>query len=401
MGPEHVSDLSPELADVAAVFNRSRVTAEIFDPEWRLLWVSEELKKLLGEEDERALGCGCHVLEARNNELWRRTTTAASRVEWSRVNLPFILYETPQELLEEAIARLSPEDLGQAQGVEPEPAPALWTYVLEYRRRGFAPMRISCIGARLNDADGARVGSINVYTPALPSSVLDLLARGDERMFERMSRLIEPGRRAAAILFADLEASGALSRRLPSATYFRLIRELTTAVDAVVGEHEGIVGKHAGDGVTALFLADELGSPSRAARAAVAAAGGIARACAEIGARFAAEAPGLDPEEVHMNVGLHWGGALYVGQIVTGGRLEITALGDEVNECARIQQSARGGTAYATKLLLEQLEPVDATAAGVDPDAVAYRTVAELPGADEKSVRDAGGLAVARLPDGA
>jgi hypothetical protein len=101
-----------------------------------------------------------------------------------------------------------------------------------------------------------------------------------------------------------------------------------------------------------------------------------------------------------MNFGLHWGGGLYVGQIVTGGRLEVTALGDEVNECARIQQSARDGAAYASKALLEQLEPIDAGAAGVDPEAVAYRTVAELPGADEKSVRDAGGLAVAELPMG-
>jgi class 3 adenylate cyclase len=258
-------------------------------------------------------------------------------------------------------------------------------------------MRISCIGARLTDADGTRLGTLNVYTPALPSSVLDLLARGDERMFERMSRLVEPGRRAAAILFADLQASGTLSRRLPSAAYFRLISELTTAVDAVIVELEGIVGKHAGDGVTALFLADEVGSPSRAARAAIAAAQNIATACADIATEFAEEAPGIGPEDVRMNVGLHWGGGLYVGQIVTGGRLEVTALGDEVNECARIQQAARDGSAYASKALLEQLEPTDATAAGVDPDAVAYQTVAELPGADEKSVRDAGGIAVARL----
>jgi class 3 adenylate cyclase len=392
--------LTPMLAEAAAVFDRSRVSAEIFDPEWRLLWVSEELKKLLGEEDEQALGCGTHVLEARNNELWSQTTTAESQVEWTRANLPFILYETPDDLLAEIVAGLPPQALGAATDIVPAPAPPLWTYVLDYRRRGFAPMRISCIGARLNDAAGARSGSINVYTPALPSSVLDLLARGDERMFERMSRLVEPGRRAAAILFADLEASGALSRRLPSATYFRLISELTTAVDEVVGGHQGIVGKHAGDGVTALFLAEEIGSPSLAARAAVAAAADIATACRETGARFAAGTPGLAADEVRMNVGVHWGGALYIGQIVTGGRLEVTALGDEVNECARIQQSAREGTAFASKLVLEQLEPADAAAAGVDPDGVAYRTVAELPGADEKSIRDAGGLAVAQLPAG-
>jgi hypothetical protein len=43
----------------------------------------------------------------------------------------------------------------------------------------------------------------------------------------------------------------------------------------------------------------------------------------------------------------HWGGALYLGQIVTGGRLEITALSDEVNECARIRQTAPNGSLLA------------------------------------------------------
>jgi class 3 adenylate cyclase len=384
------------LADIAAVFDASRVSAEIFDPDWNLVWVSDELKTLLGEEDEEALGCGTHVLQARNNELWLRTATAESQVEWSRVNLPYVLFETPPAILAKVLSELDLEGAAGEQ-VAPEPAPPLWSYVLAYQRPGFQPMRISCIGARLTDADGTRLGTLNVYTPALPSSVLDLLARGDERMFERMSRLVEPGRRAAAILFADLQASGTLSRRLPSAAYFRLISELTTAVDAVIVELEGIVGKHAGDGATALFLADEVGSPSRAARAAIAAAQNIATACSDIAAGFAEEAPGIGPEDVRMNVGLHWGGALYVGQIVTGGRLEVTALGDEVNECARIQQAARDGSAYASKALLEQLEPTDAAAAGVDPDAVAYQTVAELPGADEKSIRDAGGIAVARL----
>ncbi len=56
-----------------------------------------------------------------------------------------------------------------------------------------------------------------------------------------------------------------------------------------------------------------------------------------------------------MNVGAHWGPALYMGQIVTGGRLEVTALGDEVNEAARVQQSARDGEILATKSLVEQL----------------------------------------------
>ena len=94
--------------------------------------------------------------------------------------------------------------------------------------------------------------------------------------------------------------------------------------------------------------------------------------------------------DLRLNVGVHWGGALYMGQVVTGGRLEVTALGDEVNECARIQETARDGTVLASKALIERLDAEDARGIGLDPERVVYRTIGELPGASEKAVRDAG-----------
>ena len=39
-----------------------------------------------------------------------------------------------------------------------------------------------------------------------------------------------------------------------------------------------------------------------------------------------------------------------------------------------------------------------ARAAGIDPERIGYRTVAELPGVSEKVVRDAGSIAVAEVP---
>ena len=98
-----------------------------------------------------------------------------------------------------------------------------------------------------------------------------------------------------------------------------------------------------------------------------------------------------------MRFGLHWGGTLYMGQVVTGGRLEVTALGDEVNEGARIQQSARDGALLASKALVERLTVEDGRRIGVDPEEVVYRTIAELPGADAKAMRDAGTLPVTEL----
>jgi class 3 adenylate cyclase len=251
---------------------------------------------------------------------------------------------------------------------------------------------------RVRDAGGSTIGNVLLYSSALPASVLALVARGDPALFTRMARLIDPGRRQAAILFADLQLSSVLSRRLPSAAYFQLIRALTTAIDDVIIRYEGIVGKHAGDGVTAFFLAEDIGSSSGAVRAAIQAARAIATASAIVAMEIGEEFGGLVAvEDCAVNVGVHWGGTLYMGQLVTGGRLEVTALGDEVNECARIQQAARDGVALASKTVVEHLSDDDASALGIDPDTVTYQTVAELPGAGEKAVRDAGGIPVTQL----
>jgi len=215
-------------------------------------------------------------------------------------------------------------------------------------------------------------------------------------MFERMVRLSTPARREAAILFADLQASGSLSRRLPSSAFFELLKELNAAVDDVVIECNGIVGKHAGDGVTAFFLAD--GSSSSAAAAALGAAVRMREATEHV-ARCASElsAGTVNPDSIRLNIGVHWGGALYMGQVVTSGRLEVTALGDEVNEAARMQETARDGTLLVSKALIERLASEDAAELGIDADRTLYRPLAEWNGVSEKAVRDAGGLAVCRL----
>ena len=95
-----------------------------------------------------------------------------------------------------------------------------------------------------------------------------------------------------------------------------------------------------------------------------------------------------------MRFGLHWGSTVYVGNITTAGRGEVTALGDEVNEAARIEACASGGRALASKNLIERLEPEDAAALGLDPDRVTYMPLTDLDTATEKARRDAPAIAV-------
>jgi class 3 adenylate cyclase len=166
-----------------------------------------------------------------------------------------------------------------------------------------------------------------------------------------------------------------------------MVRRLWMGIDAAVAEHTGIVGKHAGDGASAFFLVDDLGSPSAAASAAL-------RAASKIHEVSRGAFNDVLESDCLMKVGLHWGGSLYMGQLVPGGRLDVTALGDEVNEAARIQETAGPGETLATKQLVEQLTQDDAAALGVDLEKLSYRPLSEIDGAPEKATRDAGGLAV-------
>jgi class 3 adenylate cyclase len=194
-------------------------------------------------------------------------------------------------------------------------------------------------------------------------------------------RFVErPGRRAVAILMADLEASSPLARRLSTAQYFAFSRRLVRAADQCIIDAGGIVGRHTGDGVVAFFLADTTGSESAAARACITAVRILRDSLADIATRS-----GIPEPELSLRFGLHWGATLYMGRILTAGRSEVTGSGDEVNEAARIEACATGGRALASKSLIERLNADDAEALDLDTAHMPYTPLAELATATDKS----------------
>jgi class 3 adenylate cyclase len=167
---------------------------------------------------------------------------------------------------------------------------------------------------------------------------------------------------------------------------------MARSADRCVIDARGLVGRHVGDDVVAFFLAETAGSESGAARCCIQAAPALREAMMEVAARS-----DLAPEELVMRFGLHWGSTLYVGQIATSGCTEVTALGDEVNEGARIEACATGGRTLASTTLIERLDPEDAAALDLDPDHVTYTPLADLPAATEKARRDAPAIAVCEV----
>lgn len=380
------ADLEPFLARVAEELEAIGSAAEIYDREWKLVWLTSQFRFFAGDRPLEALGLGQHAVSVRTTAL-DGMVPFETGVEWMRENIPRMAHDTPGGM--DAVRALLPEEHDRAIGpLDPQPPETLWWGEVTYLQSGLPPAQTRYLTLALHDPGGERVGWAILYLPAAPASIVSLITRGNQGMFARMAELLEPARHETAILFADIQASSALSRRLSTQRWFDLIRAFSTASDHVVIENTGIVGRHAGDGITAFFLAEQVGSRAAACAAALHAGREIVSWCPDE----------LGDSELHINAGVHWGGALYLGQVVTGGRLEVTALGDEVNECARIQQSARDGALLASKPVVERLDLDDAHALGLDPLTVMYRTVGELPGVTPKAVRDAGGVPVVAVP---
>jgi class 3 adenylate cyclase len=381
-----LTDVEPRLAAVVEELEATGSAAEIYDLEWRLVWLTNEFRFFAGERPLEALGVGQHAVVVRTTAL-DGMVPFKTGLSWMRTNIPRMAHDTPGGI--DAIRALLPADHERAIGpLDPRPPESLWWGEITYHQAGLPPAQTRYLTFALHDPGGERIGWAILYLPAAPASIVSLITRGNQAMFARMAELLHPARHETAILFADIQASAALARRLSTQRWFELIRDFSTFADQCVVEKRGIVGRHAGDGVTAFFLAEHVGSRAAACAAALRAGREIVAWCPEE----------LGDSDLHINAGVHWGGALYLGQLVTGGRLEVTALGDEVNECARIQQSARDGVLLASKPVVERLDLEEAHALGLDPLTVVYRTVGELPGVTPKAVRDAGGVPVVTVP---
>lgn len=385
--PEH-----PLLAEAAAALRDAGHWGMVVDQDWRLVFVTDDLRVTFGaglELAEFAIGCpifGPETLTAM--ESWRLGANTADL----------------QGLLVRGFGPMMLADLnGDREALRAVVAPE-WHEIVDTIEASDAVMAairasgasvgevvdVPMIAMKIRGADGSPAGAVLISKPAPGmAAIASLTSEADAGHVAQMQTVAAAGRRPAAILFADLEGSTPLSRRLSTAAYFALGRRLVRAADRCVIDAGGLVGRHVGDGVVAFFLAESLGSESAAARACVEAARALQVAVRDVAARS-----NLTADDVVVRFGLHWGSTLYVGNILTAGRSEVTALGDEVNETARIEACASGGRTLASKELLERLDAADAAALGVDPARLTYTVLADLSTATEKARRDAPAIAV-------
>jgi class 3 adenylate cyclase len=386
----------PALAEVARALRDTGHWGFVVDDRWRLVYVTDEVRLSFGGyQGLAAFAIGEHYWgpEATSaSETWRLGVNTTELQRRLFIGLgPVILTDTPggrDELRE--IVDPSLRDLVDDLLPEDPAALSFESSGTSFAGKTGGTAGVSNLVIRVRDATGRLAGTAVISKPSAGMATISTMtAMGDLRHFERMQRVVQAGQRPAAMLFADLEGSTALAKRLSTASYFALGRRFVRAADQCIVDAEGLVGRHVGDGVVAFFLTETAGSDSAAARACITAARAL-----RVAVRDVADRSDLQRDDVVLRFGLHWGSTLYVGNIATAGRTEVTALGDEVNEASRIEACATGGRVLASKALVERLAADDAAALGIDPDRVTYTALADLDTATEKARRDAPALAV-------
>ncbi len=212
--------------------------AQFADPELRLVWVSRDLREVLGTHNPRALGYGRHVAEVYLSDLWQRTITRESAIDGFTRELPFYIWATPggKRAVREMFEPEWRHAVDKFEGAEP---PAVWAGQMRYVQDDLPPVPVHPLTSRVCATDGELLGYLRVYGPGLRAGLATLVARGSEEMFERMARITKPDRRRAAIMFADLQGSSALSRRMSSSAYFSLLTRLFTAIDELIVQGGG------------------------------------------------------------------------------------------------------------------------------------------------------------------
>ena len=137
----------------------------------------------------------------------------------------------------------------------------------------------------------------------------------------------------AVLWFSDLRSYTRITDSAPPEQIIPLLNDYAEAVVSAIHENSGDVLKLIGDGVLAIFPAQER---ARACAAALAAASQARAAVSALSARRQSE--GLPATEMYL--GLHLGVVFY-GNIGSKDRLDFTVVGPAVNEVARIAAMCR------------------------------------------------------------
>lgn len=199
--PDH-----PALRDVAAALRDAQQWGLIADADWRLVYVTDELRLTFGGFVHRSSwAIGAHFFGPEALRKARDFRFGMNSPELYRVIFRglggYALADTPggpeavrgalDPSLHDVLAELAPDH---------SDARTFVSSAMGLDETSVAPI----VAIRLRDARGAIAGTVILPKPAAGMAMIGALTTmGDLRHFERMQRVAEAARRPAATLFAD------------------------------------------------------------------------------------------------------------------------------------------------------------------------------------------------------
>lgn len=183
------------------------------------------------------------------------------------------------------------------------------------------------------------IGVIESQRAALGEAITDIaLAALRERLDAVCKARVVPQRKQVTILFADISGFTAMSEKLDAEEVSDLINALWSRIDGAITAHNGLIDKHIGDAVMALFGAPVAReeAPEQAIRAALAMQEEIRAWNQEMGAGEHL----ISDIHFSIRIGINTGRVL-LGSV--GTTSEYTAMGDAVNLASRLEGAAPVG----------------------------------------------------------
>lgn len=165
----------------------------------------------------------------------------------------------------------------------------------------------------------------------------------NELLGQRMPSMV-----SLCVLVADIQDSVKISAELPPSEYFELINQLWKTLANSFEKHQGIHGKHSGDGFLYYFIKKP---GSNYILDAIHCALELREKIAAFSNEWKIRKKWLN--DLYLNIGINEGKEFF-GSIRTS-VIEYTALGDTINYAGRLSDFARFGSIWTTKNLLNKL----------------------------------------------
>ncbi len=192
-------------------------------------------------------------------------------------------------------------------------------------RLGFAPeVRLACQTTVAGDVTVRRL-------------VLD--ARDEAQVDQRTKRIAATpigDQRFVAILFADMRRFTSMTESLLPYDVIHLLNRYFREMDQVIQGHGGYIASFVGDGLMAIFGAEDTTTPSETALSAVQAGIEMLDKVNDLGPYV----EWLHGRELDVSIGIHCGTAV-VGLVGGLSSSSVTAVGDVVNTASRIEAANR------------------------------------------------------------